>query len=381
MAESNTTTAPAVETTADVLKLLDSLQNVTPSDIAVAETQKIQVIEPPKELIEPWEPDYVEGHECKTPSGHVILDKHVYRAYVRGENIHLLGPSGNGKSAKANHMLDLANKPIRDKNILIYEENAKALKAGAKEDELEPYIDLPYKRSILSCFRQMRSEHLIGTLKFRTDEAGNRECYVVGGAVVQAWTEGRTLIVEEMDFAQPDVWAECHAFFDGRTKSTTIYVNGPEDIHKNARFRMIATSNTRGRGEDEMKFAGTQPQNDAFLNRFTFTLEVPWLKPEAEVEVLLRKTGIAKDQAKKMVDIANEIRTSEEEGCITHTVSTRDLMSWARECLDEEKSSGRPTNLTNWWSRIAVRSAYSAFLARIENENTLETMGRFINVS
>ena len=374
-------TSVDVQETADVIKLLAEIKKLNSASIAQAETERVAMDEPEPEFLHPYEPDFIEGYELRLPSGHQITVKHIIDAYVAGENIHFYGKSGCGKSSLAYHLVDLVNKPIRDKNKAIFEENLKRKKADGEDAKLEEYIQMPYRISPVSCHRQLRSENLIGTLKFKVDEQGNKVWFVVKGAVTEAWTEGRTLIIEEMDMAQPDVWAECHQFFDGRTKVATVYVNGPMIIRKADRFRLIATSNTRGRGEDEMNFAGTQPQNTAFLNRFTYAIQVPWLNADAECDLLIRKAQITSDQAKKMVEVAKEIRESEDEGCILHTISTRDLMSWARECKREEKRSGQPPDLAEWWGRIAVRSAYPTFLARIEDENTLETMTRYIKVS
>ena len=104
------------------------------------------------------------------------------------------------------------------------------------------------------------------------------------------------------------------------------------------RSRVIATDNTWGLGENAAEFAGTQLHNGAFLNRFTYRVELDYLKPLSEISVIMKSYSAAWETAVvKMVDVANKLRKDKRTGVLTQDMSTRTLLSWVRECLDREK--------------------------------------------
>lgn len=363
----------------DVFTLLDKLSSIDEDTIGTLETDRITVADPDPMLIELWEPDFVNGYKLSTINGHVITLDHIWEAHQGGENILLVGPSGTGKSSIAFHLLDRANDPIRKKNREIYQKNLKIVKDGSKE--LIPYHNLPYEVAHLSCHEGTRSEHLIGTVTMKINEDGTRMPVRVLGAVTDGWINGKTLIIEEMDFAPPGVWGEAHQFFDGRTKQTTIYINGPETIRKNKKFRVIATANTLGAGENQITYSGTQVLNGAFMNRFTFIVHVDYLERNHEISLIHDKSGVNKDLAGAMVDAAIQSRKSMKEGATDICITTRDLLSWGRECVRAVKRRGsEPSELKVLWNEIAVPSSYPAFISRIADIATLNAFGTFISL-
>jgi MoxR-like ATPase len=373
---SGTDTSPAK----DVFDLLNKLQSLGATTVGKLQEEAIHEIEPDISLLHPWEPGFVTGYQIKTSGGHIITLEDIWQAYVGGENILLTGPSGTGKSSLAFHLMDRANESTRVINRKIFEENVKLLKAGTPKDELQGYHPLPYQISHYSCHEATRSEELIGTVTIMIMPDGSRRAVVVRGAVVEAWTEGKTLILEEKDLAAPGVWGETHQFFDGRTKETTIYVNGPERIKKHDRFRVIATANTLGRGENQIEFAGTQMLNTAFLNRFTYIVKLGWLPRDEEINLVIAKTGIRIDIAAKMIDAATQARKAHEESVCDTTISTRDLLSWSRECLRKEKRTSVCASVSEYWSKVAIPSAFPTFLSRIVDKSTQEAFGKFLSI-
>lgn len=365
----------------EVFELLKGLKGVSTSQI----TGEVTTKEPDPSLLHAWEPDFQDGYEFKTVGDHKITLDQIWDAYKEGEHILISGPSGCGKSTIAFHMLDRANASIRAKNLKVYHENLKLIKQGKNEDELHPYLELPYKVAHYSCHEASRSEELIGTVTVRINKDGSREPVVVRGSVTEAWTQGETLILEEMDFAPPGVWGECHQFFDGRTKETTIYINGPERIKRHDRFRLIATANTLGRGENQAEFAGTQVLNNAFLNRFTYVIRASWLLPEKEKQLVHMKTGLRYDVIDKMVTAAGQTRKAYEDEVSEHCISTRDLLKWGREQKRHErrlKKMGQDTatmDLDMYWGLVSVPSAVPAFLNGLDDE-TRDVYGQYLDI-
>lgn len=371
--------------TREVFEMLKGLKGVSTSAITGV-TDGLKTMEPDSSLLHRWEPDFMDGYELETVGGHKLTKRHIWDAYVAGENILLTGPSGTGKSTMAFHLLDQANEPIRVQNRKVHQENLRRIKSGGTEDDLEPYTDLPYKVQHYSCKEGTRSEELIGTVTIRINKDGSREPVVVRGAVTEAWTQGHTLILEEMDFAPPGVWGECHQFFDGRTQETTVYINGPERIKKHDRFRLIATANTLGQGENQIDFAGTQILNKAFLNRFTYIVKLGWLPMAHEIELVHNKTGLGKAIISRMVSTAGQTRESHEEQVIDACISTRDLLKWSRECRREEERwveyGESPSDLSadDYWQKIVLPSSVPAFLNGIADSHTQEVYERFLSI-
>lgn len=332
----------------DVLSLMKEMKATTAESLRKSVEASVEMIhadvKPPSHLIDKWEPDYVEGaiHKMKVGSLEFsITNREILEAHRAGENVRLVGPSGCGKSATAHYYADENNEPIRKKNREILKENiARRTKDGDKAKLLE-YNALPYPLVHYNCDEGTRTADVIGDVTVMFDGNGERKPVTVPGCFTQAWTKGATLIFEEDDLAAPGVLGAAHPFLDGRTKSTNVFLNGMTTLHKHPRFRMIATSNSLGDGEAITEYAGTQILNTAYLNRFTYVVLCDYLPTEKEVDLLVGKTDINRDLARKMVDAVGNIRGEYKEKKITKVITTRDLLSWAREIKRIEKRQGR----------------------------------------
>jgi len=365
----------------DLLEGLKAVGEATVEKKAELETEVIKSPEPPREMVEAFEPDFVDGYEWKTFGGKPCSFERLWKAFQRRENILLVGPSGCGKSTIAFALMDRANAEVRAANRKIMAENLVKLKAGTPLEELNyEWVSLIRKLNHYSCHEATRSEDLVGALSIVVDELGNRTPMRVDGALKEAWTEGNTFICEEYDLALPGVWGETHQFLDGRTKETMIYINGPEKIYKDDAFGAIFTGNTKGRGENQAEFADTKPMNTAFLNRMTFVVEVGWLKTSVEIGLINKVTGLRKDVCKKMVLAAKQAREAHSEGTVDCAITTRDLKSWARECVDNQEDWGNPSDRDAYWKEVAIPSAYPTVFARIADPNTVKMFERYLSI-
>ena len=94
-------------------------------------------------------------------------------------------------------------------------------------------------------------------------------------------------------------------------------------------FNVIATANTKGQGDDAGRFIAATIIDEAFLERFTITLEQPY--PNATVEKKIVANHMSKfgvndaDFTEKLVQWGQAIRKTFEDGGIDEIISTRRL--------------------------------------------------------
>jgi MoxR-like ATPase len=99
-------------------------------------------------------------------------------------------------------------------------------------------------------------------------------------------------------------------------------------------FNIVATANTKGKGDDSGRFMAATILDDAFLERFPITVEQEY--PDTKVESkIVNKVFVSlglgdKDFANNLVKWADIIRKTFEEGAIDELISTRRLVHIAK---------------------------------------------------
>lgn len=220
---------------------------------------------------------------------------------------------------------------------------------------------LALKAEIFSCSGETSTDELIAKPWIIT-ENGCSITTAIHGAALRAYKDGKTLLLEEVDFAVPDIMASLHRLMETNSNSYICSVGVQEVIPKSHLFSVVATANTIGTGEDTFIYAGTKPQNQAFMNRFSYTVRMGYLESNKEIKVLVNKTGIDKNLAATLVQCANDVRDAADptrikgslgSQTIASTISTRDLLSWS------EAIKGLSLN--------PMEAAHYAFLNRIND--------------
>ena len=155
------------------------------------------------------------------------------------------------------------------------------------------------------------------------------------GPLALAMRYGALLLLNEIDLTSPEIAAGLNSVLDG--SPLCIAENGGELIVPHPMFRMVATANTNGGGDDTGLYQGTQRQNLAWLDRFCLC-EVGYPAPDVEKALLERQFPVLpKEIRHKLVDYAGEVRklfmgeadTGNLSGAIEVTLSTRTLLRWA----------------------------------------------------
>jgi cobaltochelatase CobS len=95
-------------------------------------------------------------------------------------------------------------------------------------------------------------------------------------------------------------------------------------------FRLVITSNVRGTGDNTDLYSATNVMDQSTLNRIESMLDIPYLSPEREAEMLVQHTGIEINTARKMVKLGGLIRTACKNGEFENSWSPRNLLAWGR---------------------------------------------------
>lgn len=150
------------------------------------------------------------------------------------------------------------------------------------------------------------------------------------GPVIQAMKSGAVLCLDEIDRGSNKLMC-LQAILEG--KPYLIKKTG-EYVVPTAGFNVIATANTKGKGDDSGRFMAATVLDDAFLERFPITVEqeYPDVKVEAKIlGKLFNDLQITDTEfAVHLVKWADIIRRTFQEGAIDEVISTRRLVHIAK---------------------------------------------------
>ena len=153
----------------------------------------------------------------------------------------------------------------------------------------------------------------------------NGETVFNKGPVIKAMEKGAILLIDEIDRGSSKIMC-LQGVLEG--KPVLIKKTGEVITPKNG-FNIIATANTKGKGSDDGKFIYASIIDEAFLERFTITLEQPYPSNAVEKKILLNhmnKYNCNDEQfADTLTSWSTAIRKTFEDGGIDEIISTRRL--------------------------------------------------------
>ena len=153
----------------------------------------------------------------------------------------------------------------------------------------------------------------------------NGETVFAKGPVIKAMEAGAILLIDEIDRGSNKLMA-LQGVLEG--KPVLIKKTG-EVVQPAPGFNVIATANTKGQGDENGRFIAATIIDEAFLERFTVTLEQPYPTATVEKKIIVNHMGKfgADDTefADKLVQWGQAIRKTFEDGGVDDIVSTRRL--------------------------------------------------------
>jgi len=176
------------------------------------------------------------------------------------------------------------------------------------------------------------------------DFVGNYEAHNgctewVDGPLPRAMREGHVLVIDEVDHMPAECSSVLHSVLEPGGH-LIITGKGGEVIEPHPNFRIVATANTAGFGDDSGLHPNAQVQDAAFLSRFDNVFRVTWLDADDERDLLMKISGINKQDATTIVKIAHDTRKAVDNMDMLYPITLRQTIGWAQTAQLRDLATG-----------------------------------------
>ena len=162
---------------------------------------------------------------------------------------------------------------------------------------------------------------------FGSYELINGDTVRTDGPVTTAMRRGAVLLLDESDYGAEGLTClqgimEGKPYYDKRTG---------EIVNPAPGFMVVATGNTKGKGDVDGRYMYTNTMNEAFLERFAITVEQDYPPASVERKILSKnfeELGVADqtDFVEHLINWAEIVRKSFKEGAVDEVITTRRLV-------------------------------------------------------
>lgn len=174
---------------------------------------------------------------------------------------------------------------------------------------------------------------LIGSISYNTNRGGT---FWQDGKIPFGIRNKCSLLFDEINCILPEVLMRLHSAMDDRraldlkehileTEIEGTKAEMPETLSLPPETIIFGTQNPSGSG----RHIGVKSLSPALDSRFNIRINIDYLSPDNEIKLLQHRTGIDKDIAKKMVDLANESRKAFRNQEMSMPLDHRMLIMWA----------------------------------------------------
>ena len=145
------------------------------------------------------------------------------------------------------------------------------------------------------------------------------------GPVIKAMKQGALLLIDELDRGSNKIMC-LQGVLEG--KPVLIKKTG-EVVTPKAGFNVMATANTKGKGSEDGRFIAANIIDEAFLERFTITMEQPYPTSGTEKRIVMKHMDKFNKKDEQFADLltiwSETIRKTYQDGGVDDLVSTRRL--------------------------------------------------------
>jgi nitric oxide reductase NorQ protein len=281
----------------------------------------------PSELAEYFLPPQVDETHVINTELHALFDAIHKASFKEPQNVRLNGPAGCGKTTSAMEFAARFNRPLL----------------------------------VMDCANVREPRDWFG---YKTIDPKT------GGVVWQkslfyrmVQHNGAVIVLDELNRINPLIANTLLPLLDGRRSTYLEEAGGKIKVGKNVVF--FATTN-EGR-----EYTGTISLDLATSDRMSTLIEVTYLPPNEETNLLNKRSGLAKEQCGKLVDIANNVRRkhlADTADSFTRSISTRMLLNAAEKMHYAGTKTLRNTLLTHFSSEGGETSERAMLLKLIQGK-------------
>ena len=195
---------------------------------------------------------------------------------------------------------------------------------------------------------------LIGREVLRQED-GTTVSQFVDGIIPQAMQQPCILLLDEIDFVRTEVSYVLQRLLETNGE-LVITEDGGRRVKADPMFRIVATANTQGHGNESGHYPGARTQSAAFLDRFTVWGEVKYLNRD-QIEAMTGNSTIASYYQEHTIAFLD--------GQIDLPLSPRGLMAWSTmgKALDSTPEAFEATllNRANEADRAVMQGIWDRF--------------------
>jgi cobaltochelatase CobS len=168
----------------------------------------------------------------------------------------------------------------------------------------------------------MEEEHIVGGWRLRDGHT-----FFEYGPLPMAMKYGWLYIADEYDFGRPEVLAVYQAVLEGKPLFIKEADTSMRVVKPHPDFRIVATGNTNGQGDETGLYQGTTIQNAANFERFGIVEKMPYMEKALEERLVALQSDIPPEDAKLLVDFATRVRQEFDSSKLSNPISPRSLIN------------------------------------------------------
>lgn len=176
---------------------------------------------------------------------------------------------------------------------------------------------------------------------------GATQTQFIEGILPQALQGPYILVMDEIDFGRPDVMYAIQRVLEGN--GLTLAEDAGRHVAPHPMFRMVATANTKGQGDDSGLYQGARIQSMAFLDRFQIWETVTYMTAK-QLDALLRAKvkDLGDKERAQVVQYVQEHQVAFTQREVLTPISPRGAVSLAEAIVVHQSLMGNAALAIEW---------------------------------